>query len=158
MRYMSNNSPVFTKIWNSSLVLERCFKNIIKEKPVSLNNICFYKIIICDCLLYSELEQQWEMLWWGIKFNFNHYHFSGWWRESECQCRVSSHSSMLHNLTLQERREGGRMLEEWLYLQPRGRRKMDEENGGWDTGAQWAEEKIEEKEVDGVKVERKKGR
>lgn len=55
---------------------------------------------------------------------------------------------MLHNLTLQERRrEEGRMLEEWLYLRPRGEnrgRKIDgEEVGvGWDTGTRRAEEEV----------------
>jgi len=62
---------------------------------------------------------------------------------------VSSHSSVLPNLTLQERSEEGRMLEEWLYLQPRwkieGGRWM-EKMGGWDSGAQRAEEKVEEEE------------
>lgn len=46
------------------------------------------------------------------------------------------------------------MLEEWLYLQPRGEnreREMDGENG-W-MGYRGAEEKGEEEEGDGVRVE-----
>lgn len=64
----------------------------------------------------------------------------GWWRESECKCRVRSSGSVLHNLILQERGEEGRILEEWLYLQPQGKieggRWMERKWGmGWDTGA-----------------------
>lgn len=63
---------------------------------------------------------------------------------------------MLYSLTLQERREEGRILEERLYLQPRGKiqgGRWMEKMGGWATGAQRAEEKVEEGGVKEVESE-----
>lgn len=56
-------------------------------------------------------------------------------------------------ITGEERREEGRMLEEWFYLQPRGKhREMDGENGGGGI-----KEHREEEESDGFSVGGKNG-
>jgi len=62
---------------------------------------------------------------------------------------MSSHSYVLHTIPLQERREEGRMLEEWLYLQP-GKWREGEGWRKWGDGIQWDGE---EKEGGGNRVE-----